>query len=109
MPQNIHGHHHFHKRMRIEPYPSPNRWKKFLDKIIYIIVFIGPVMTVPQVIDIWMGKNAAGVSIISWGAYTATSLFWLVYGIAHKDKPIIISSIAWAVLEILIVIGALVY
>ena len=111
MPQKIHGHHHLHKRKRamLEPYPHPDKWKRLLDKIIYAVVLVDIVMTVPQLIDIWIGKNASGVSVASWSAYAATSFIWLFYGLVHKDKPIILSSLLWMFLDIAIVIGALIY
>ena len=93
----------------LEPYPHPDKWKRLLDKIIYAVVLVDIVMTVPQLIDIWIGKNASGVSVASWSAYTATSFIWLFYGFVHKDKPIILSSLLWMFLDIAIVIGALIY
>ena len=35
------------------------------------------IMTVPQVLTIWVGHQAAGVSILSWSAYFASTLLWL--------------------------------
>ena len=65
-----HGLHHFYKRKRIyqklEPYPHPNKWKRLMDKLIYAVGIFGPVMTIPQLTKIWLDKNAAGVSAISW-------------------------------------------
>jgi len=26
-------------------------------------------MTVPQVVAVWVGRDASGVSLLSWGAY----------------------------------------
>jgi uncharacterized protein with PQ loop repeat len=108
-----HGMHHFQKRKRIyqehEPYPHPNKWKRTVDTLIYPIVMFGPVMTIPQLWNIWIDKNAAGVSAISWGAYMVTSTFWLIYGIMHKEKPIIFSSCLWIILQALIVLGTLMY
>ena len=107
------GLHHFHKRKRIyknfEPYPHPSRWKSLMDRIIYVVAFAGPVMTVPQVLQIFLDKNASGISVISWITYTITSTFWLIYGILHKDKPIAISSIAWIILEIFIIAGTILF
>ena len=39
------------------------------------------VMTVPQVLDIWVGHQAAGVSILSWSAYFVSAVLWLWLGI----------------------------
>lgn len=107
------GLHHFHRRKRIyqkhEPYPHPDKFKRFIDKSIYFVALFGIVMTLPQITKIWVEKNAAGVSAASWTAYTITAMFWLIYGVAHKEKPIIVTNSLWIVLEVLIVVGALIY
>jgi len=110
----IHGYHHLHRRKRmyqkgLEPYPSPSRWKSLVDRMIYVVIFVGPVMTIPQVAEIWVNRNVGGVSIVSWAAYTFVSVFWLAYGLMHKEKPIILSSVAWIVLNSLVVAGVLLY
>ncbi|MFH1586011.1 MAG: SemiSWEET family transporter [archaeon] len=113
MVKNIKGLHHYHVRKRIhekhEPYPHPNKWKRLMDKIIYPVAFAGPIMTLPQVYNIWIKKNASGVSIISWSSYLLFSMLWLTYGLMHKEKPIIYSSILWVILELLLVAGLLIY
>ena len=32
------------------------------------------VMTIPQVLTIWVGQQAAGVSLLSWSAYLASAI-----------------------------------
>ena len=113
MVQETHGLHHFHKRKRIhfklEKYPSPEKLKGLLDKSIYAVALFGPIMTFPQIYKIWIEKNAAGVSAISWAAYLIGTFFWLFYGIVHKEKPIIFTNIIWGLLQLSIVIGTLIY
>ena len=79
------GLHHFHKRKRIhenlEPYPHPDKLKNFLDRIIYFIGIFTPIVTVPQLLEIWVNQNASGVSLISWAGYLIAVSFWLVYGL----------------------------
>jgi len=108
-----HAIHHLHKRKRVhqklEPYPHPDKTKRFVDRLVYISVFLGPIMTVPQVMTIWIEQNASGVSLVSWIAYTLISIPWFVYGILHKDSPITISSILWVVLGVPIIIGIYLY
>lgn len=107
------GLHHFHQRRRLyqrfEPYPHPNVWKRQLDRLIYVVAFVGPLMTIPQVLKIWMEKTAAGVSLLAWSTYAVTSVVWLLYGLAHKEKPILYSSIFWILLSGLIILGILQY
>lgn len=107
------GLHHFHKRKRIyqklEPYPHPDKLKRVIDKCIYIVTLFGLVMTIPQLTKIWLGKNAEGVSVISWTAYLFSAGFWMAYGVVHKEKPIIFSNLAWIILELFIIIGIVMY
>ncbi|MBL7206767.1 MAG: hypothetical protein ISS36_04175 [Candidatus Aenigmarchaeota archaeon] len=113
MVQNSAPDHHIHKRKRIhekhEKYPHPNKWKRMLDKAIYAIAFIGPIMTIPQVLKIWLEQNATGVSSISWTTYLILSVFWFVYGCIHKEKPIMISGFLFIVVKSIIVVGILLY
>ena len=113
MVDHVKGMHHYHTRKRIhkkhESYPSKNKWKRIMDKVILGVAVAGPIMTIPQLLKIWVEKNATGVSVISWAAYLVLSVFWLIYGVMHKEKPIIFSSVLWIILQILIVIGILIY
>ena len=61
--------HHLHTRKRIhlnhEKFPHPDKFKRFLDKVIYAVGIIGPIMTIPQITKIWFEQNADGVSVIT--------------------------------------------
>lgn len=107
------GLHHFHLRKRVhnnlEEYPNPDKVKKFVDKAIYFVGVSAPIMTIPQAIKIFAERNAGGISLISWIAYTFIALFWLWYGILHKEKPIILTNIAWFIIDIIVIIGTLIY
>ncbi len=37
-------------------------------------------VTIPQVLAIWVGHQAGGVSILSWGAYLASAVLWFWFG-----------------------------
>lgn len=43
-------------------------------------------MTVPQVLTIWVGQQAAGVSIVSWSAYLLSALLWFWFGSRNVTK-----------------------
>jgi uncharacterized protein with PQ loop repeat len=45
-------------------------------------------MTLPQVLTIWVGRQAAGVSIWSWGAYWVSAAVWFAYGLKKRDPNI---------------------
>jgi len=98
------GLHHYHKRKgEIHPLTT------FVDKIIYFAGVLGPIMTLPQLLKIYMAKSAAGVSALSWFSYTIIAMVWLIYGIIHKEKPIIITYSLWIIMDGAIAVGAIMY
>jgi uncharacterized protein with PQ loop repeat len=107
------GLHHFHRRKRIyqkhEPYPHPNKWKRLMDRLIYVVGILSPIMTIPQILQVWVEKNAAGVSLVSWFSFLIFSFFWLAYGLMHKEKPIIVMYSCLIVMNAIVVAGVLVY
>jgi uncharacterized protein with PQ loop repeat len=67
------------------------------------------IMTVPQVLTVWVGQQAAGVSILSWSAYLASALLWLWYGIRKRDRNIYLPCLGWIALDGAVIAGAVVY
>ena len=105
---------HIHKRKRVsltgyEPYPSRKSFRRFLDKFAYVIGALGIILTIPQILKIWVGQDATGVSVIAWIGYMITSSFWLTYAIVHKEKPLIITYSLWILVKLPIVIGTIIY
>ena len=66
-------------------------------------------MTVPQVWTIWVGHEAAGVSLLSWGAYLLSALLWFVHGFRKGDRNIYLACIGWIGLDAAVIVGALLY
>ena len=67
------------------------------------------IMTVPQVWTIWVGQQAAGVSILSWSAYLASAVLWLWFGIRQHDRNIYLPCLGWIALDGAVIVGAVVY
>ena len=80
-----------------------------LEKILRSFSVITMLMTVPQVLTIWMSKNASGVSLASWVTYLLSACLWLYYGLQKRDKTIYLACIGWILLDLAIVIGVLVH
>ena len=66
-------------------------------------------MTVPQVWTIWIGRQAAGVSMISWSAYLLSALLWFYFGVRKGDKNIYLPCVGWILLDGAVIAGAIVY
>ena len=66
-------------------------------------------MTIPQVLTIWIGHQAAGVSVLSWSAYLLSAILWFWYGVQKRDKNIYLACIGWMGLDIAVIAGAVMY
>jgi uncharacterized protein with PQ loop repeat len=66
-------------------------------------------MTIPQVMTIWLTRQAAGVSALSWGAYLLSALVWFWYGVMKRDRNIYLPCIGWIVLDGAVVVGTLLF
>ncbi|MCD4666507.1 hypothetical protein K8R47_01705 [archaeon] len=104
---------HLHKRKRIhqklEKYPHKNKWVRFLDRFLLFLAIVGPLINAPQVFRIFDLKNAGGLSIVTWSLYAIFDIPWVIYGIVHKEKPIVIGYTLWFFTNILIIVGILMY
>lgn len=102
---------HFHKRKRAKNRLGKKltKPKRVMDNLIYVVVVLGPLLTIPQVYQIFSSQDASGVSVISWGAYSIGACFWLGYGVLHREKPIILTNIFLIMTNLLVLIGALMY
>jgi hypothetical protein len=80
-----------------------------LDKIVYVIVFSGMLLTLPQIVNVWVDRNISGISLVSWSAYLVVSIFWFIYGLHHREKLIITTSFFWIILHGMVVVGILLH
>lgn len=81
----------------------------FLDKLTLVVGIIGPFTVLPQIYTIFSTQSAKGVSLATWSLIFLVTFPWILYGIAHKEKNIIISFILWEVVNLGVVIGVLLY
>jgi uncharacterized protein with PQ loop repeat len=66
-------------------------------------------MTIPQVLTIWISQQAAGVSILSWSAYLVSAILWFWFGMQKKDKNIYLPCVGWIVLDLGVIMGVIIY
>ena len=66
-------------------------------------------MTVPQVLTIWVGHQAAGVSVLSWSAYLLSAVLWFWFGLQQGDRNIYLPCVGWVAVDSAVIAGALVY
>jgi uncharacterized protein with PQ loop repeat len=67
------------------------------------------VMTVPQIWTIWVLRDTAGVSVLSWGTYLIVACLWFIHGVQKRDKTIYVACVGWVLLDAAVVLGILLY
>jgi len=104
---------HQHKRKRLhklnEPYPHPKPWLEKLDHLVIIVAIISPLTALPQIYNIWYLQNVEGVSLLTWLLFSIIAIPLLIYGIAHKEKVLIILNSLWLIMYAAVISGVLYY
>jgi uncharacterized protein with PQ loop repeat len=98
--------------MTVGPVPAavdPSRSDRVLRRMVGSMSVFTMLMTIPQVLTIWVGQQAAGVSILSWSAYLASAILWLWFGIQKQDKNIYLPCVGWIVLDLAVIMGVIIY
>lgn len=108
MTQGNQAIHHHHRRKR-KTDSTRKRLIELFDKSIYAAGAIALLMTIPQVLNIWVDQNTAGVSLTTWATYAILHFFWIGYAILHKAKPLLIVYSTGFIINALIVVGLLLY
>ncbi len=76
------------------------------DRVVMVAAVLYPLSGIPQAFNVFKG-NVDGVSVVSWLSFMAFSILFLVYGIVHKIKPMIVTNILWLFVDGLVVWGIL--
>jgi len=83
--------------------------KTLLRRLLGAMSIFTLVMSIPQIVAIWVQHQAAGVSVVTWGAYLLSALLWFWYGLQERDRNIYLPCIGWIAVDIAVVAGAVVY
>jgi uncharacterized protein with PQ loop repeat len=104
---------HLSKRKRgsrqLEPYPARRTSLRVLDGIVLFTGTVGPLMTIPQIVNVYVFHETVGVSLFTWGMYAIFDIPWIVYGVVHRERPITITYILWFTMNALVEIGVVVF
>jgi uncharacterized protein with PQ loop repeat len=91
--------------MHPNPLPAQSDAPTMLERLMNGLSVFTMAMTVPQVMNVWSGRQAGGVSLWSWSAYLLSAIVWLVYGLRKRDPHIYVPCIGWILLDAAIVVG----
>lgn len=103
------GMRHKFERKHSKSKQPKSRYLVFLDKLTFVVGVIGPFTVLPQIYTIYSSHSAAGVSALTWALIFVVTFPWILYGVAHKEKSIIVSFSLWEVVNLAVVVGVLMY
>lgn len=98
------GLHHLQNRKRARARPL-----SFIDRIIYCAAILSPLALAPQVLHLFITKNASSFYLPTWLLLGCINGLWVMYGIQHRERPIVLTNALLALLNFIIVVGILFY
>ncbi len=72
-----------------------------LDMAVYFFSFLGPVMSIPQIIQAYT-VSTEGLSVWTWFAYLINSIFWALYALHKKLNMLAFSELLWVIVHCVI-------
>lgn len=84
-------------------------YKERVENFALIAGIVQPLITLPQIIAIYSNQSAQDVSLLTWLGYLIFGIIFLIYGLVFNLKPIWIGQIIWVTMQLIIVIGILIY
>jgi len=81
---------------------------KLMRRTLASLSFFTMLMTIPQVLTIWLSHQAGGVSLWSWSAYLLSAVLWFWHGLQRHDRNIWLACIGWMALDVAVIVGVLV-
>ncbi|MCL4360327.1 SemiSWEET family transporter [Patescibacteria group bacterium] len=91
------GYHHWLHHRKLSGRPKrrqvSGRVARLFDESVYVAAFISVASNLAQLGKIIAAHSTQGVSIITWVGFLLGTIFWLGYGIVHREKPIIFANV----------------
>ncbi len=84
-------------------------FQKIMNKAIFFIAIIWPVLTLPQIRSVWVNKQVEWVSVYTWWAYTFTNICWLAYAIINREKTLIFNYILRFTVNLAVFLGIVIH
>ena len=83
--------------------------KKTVERIALVAGILQPLITLPQIVQIYSNQSAQDVSLATWLGYLIFGVIFLFYGYIFKLRPIFYGQIIWVTMQCVTVIGILLY
>jgi uncharacterized protein with PQ loop repeat len=92
-----------------EQFPHSSKSVRYFDYFMYFVGAIAPLALLPQIIQLFVSHNAAGISVWTWLLLAIMNIFWILYGIIHKDYPVLVTNLGIGIFDLIIVAGVVLF
>ena len=82
---------------------------KTIERFALAAGILQPLITLPQIIQIYSNQSDQDVSLTTWLGYLVFGVIFLIYGYIFKLRPIFYGQIIWVTMQCVTVIGILLY
>lgn len=93
----------------MDRFRNNEQYRKRVELFALAAGIIQPIITLPQIIQIYGSQSAQDVSLLTWLGYLLFGIIFLIYGAVFKLRPIFYGQIIWVTMQTITVVGILIY
>ena len=75
----------------------------------FLIGTLSPLALLPQIFQVFVHQNVAGLSIWTWILLGTINFLWSVYGALHREYPVLVANLGMTILDLSLVLGILLF
>lgn len=75
----------------------------------YGVGLVAPLALLPQILQIYTTKSAAGLSVPTWFLLIIHNVLWSLYAVVHKEPQLMLANSLFALFNTTIFVGILLY
>jgi len=79
------------------------------DRLAYFFAVTTPLFELPQLVEIYRNRSSQNVSLVTWGYFLLADMVWLIYGLRHGLRPVVITYCLYLLVEGAILAGIFAY
>lgn len=83
--------------------------KNSIDKLCYFGSIFMPATAIPQIHQLYTTQNAGGLSLLMWVLYLIGVIPFLLFGVFHNEKQLVILNTLWIIAIVSMISGIIMY
>lgn len=83
--------------------------KSAVDKICYAASVFMPATAIPQIHQLYTTRDADSLSLLMWVLYLVGIIPFMLFGILHKEKQLVVLNVLWLIVTLTIIAGILLF